>query len=299
MAEFIRNPGMPDDYNVYHISDVHKGSLACHDEAFTRTVGIIKDDPIGYWSSGGDLVEGKPHGNPHFAVGTLRRDQLTIEEQFEAVAEDLRPIADKCLYAGLGNHDIYLMKDGDFMRHIVCRPLGLPQGGYQTIWDGGKVRVFHWHGRNAMPRGAKDPIQREANQRAWLVNRLAPMFGNAHLMLMSHVHSLLVQPPLEQLGLLARGDSVRARHFIEPAQTVKTRDPVTKKVDSREYLPPLARWYGITGCYRRSGIIHRSDGGSVPVPDYSEVAGYPPSMVGHLRTEVRDGKIRDVVPVLM
>jgi len=291
VSEFIRKTGMPKDYNVYAFGDVHKGAKACHDEAFSEMIGRIGKDPLGFWLCLGDLVEGQPQGHQHFDVHNLDRRTLTIEEQFEAVAEDLRPISEKCLYVGLGNHDLRLAKDGDFVKHIVCKPLGLPQGGYQTVWDGGDVRIHSWHGRSVMPRGAKDPIQREANQRAWMVNRLAPLFGNAHVMLMGHVHHLLVQPPLEKLALMARGNSIRARHFVEPAQTVKTKDPATGKVDSREYIPPLSRFYAITGTFRRSG--------GPGYTDYAEVAGYPPSLIGFQLIKVRGGVVRSIEPQII
>ena len=50
--------------------------------------------------------------------------------------------------------------------------------------------------------GAKDPIQKDANQRAWLVNQLAPLAGDCALHLMGHVHTLLVQPPARTAGEL-------------------------------------------------------------------------------------------------
>ena len=37
-------------------------------------------------------------------------------------------------------------------------------------------------------------------------------------------------------GLLPRGDGVRARHFMEPTQNVRTKNPATGKIDVREYL---------------------------------------------------------------
>jgi len=167
----------------------------------------------------------------------------------------------------------------------------MPQGGYQTIIDLGHVRLFVFHGRRSIPRGAKDPIQREANQRAWLVNYLSPLEGSCHVMLMGHVHHLLIQPPLERLALLQRGDSIRARYFIEPTQMVETRDPATGEVDSREYVPTLSRWFGVTGTFRRSG--------GLGFMDYSEIAGYAPSVIGYLEIDIRGGKVENIRKVVV
>jgi hypothetical protein len=141
-----------------------------------------------------------------------------------------------------------------------------------------------------MPRGAKDPIQREANQKAWLVNRLSPLAGDCHVHLMGHVHALLVQEPVEQYALLTGGDGVRARYFREPAQDVTTRDH-KGATDTRTFIPPYSRWYGCTGTLRRSG--------GFDYLDYSEIAGYPPAPIGWLTMRVVGGQVASIEKVVV
>lgn len=289
MSELIRHKGLPRDLNLWAMSDQHFGARACHVEALREVVEIIRKDPDARWIHNGDSIEGKPTRSKHFDPASLDPKFVTIEQQVKGWNEIIRPIADKCLYYGYGNHDIYLKPDWDIVRSM-CDELGMPRGGYQGTCDLGKdmPRIFLYHGRRTMVRGAKDPLQREANQQAWVKRQLEGLFGNAHVMLHGHVHTLHVVPPRQRLALLSRGYSVRARHFVQPVQTVKTTDPATGKVDVREFIPEDSRWYAVTGTFRRSG-----GPGWI---DYAEIGGYEPSLIGCQLIKIRDGAVDDIEP---
>lgn len=274
MAELVRVEGLPADYEVACTSDWHVGAKAHNERALDALVAWVGAKRNRYLDFGGDAVEGKPVGSPHFDPDGLREGQVNIEQQFAAVVEKVRPIKSRILAWRKGNHDLYLSRDIDVVRRMVCEPLGIlgRMGGYQTWVDLGTFRLFGYHGRATMPRGAKDPIQRDANQRAWLVNRLSALAGDCAVMLMGHVHALLVQPPVEEYALLTGPDRVEARYFLEPAA----------KVAELEFLPVKSRWYGCTGTLRRSG--------GFGFTDYSEVAGYPPAPIGWLTLTVRGGR---------
>ena len=290
MAQLIRHTHVPKDCRIYATSDHHVGARAWHKEAHEEFVETVKQDPIGYWIDNGDGIEGKPTKSKHFDPNSLRPTMMTIEAQVDEWCRIHAPIADKCLSKGKGNHDIYLEPDINITK-LVCDRLGLPEGGYQTWIDLGFLRIFAYHGRRNMPRGAKDSIQRDANQRAWLKRTLEDLAGNCHVMLHGHVRTLHVQPPIDQLALLARGTSVRARHFFQPTQTVKTKDPATGKVDSREFIPPESRWYAVTGTFRRSGGFGYTD--------YAEIGGYSPGNIGYQVIHVQDGVVQDIEPVVV
>ena len=282
MAELLRIP-LPADCEIALTGDWHVGARAHNEPALDALVEWVLAEPHRYLGFSGDAIEGKPVASPHFDPEGLREGQVNIEQQFARVVQKIAPLKDRILWWGKGNHDVYLSRDVDVVRNLLCKPLNIldRMGGYQTWIDLGHFRVHHWHGRQSMPRGAKDPIQRDANQRAWLVNKLAPLAGDCLLQVMGHVHALLVQPPIEEYALLTGRDKVHARYFREPVAAV----------GGMEFLPVKSRWYGCTGTLRRSGGF-----GYV---DYAEVAGYPPSPIGWLVATVRGGTIRALDKVVV
>ena len=292
MAEHVKVKGLPKDFKVACTSDWHCGAKAFHEDALDRLIAWLKESPRHYMGFGGDSIEGKRIDSPHFDPDALRPGEHSIEKQLRWVRAKLAPVADRILWWGLGNHDIYVSRDIDPVRTVLVEPLGLLErmGGYQTWVDLGHFRVHVYHGRASMPRGAKDPIQSEANQKAWLVNRLSPLAGDCALHLMGHVHALLVQPPLDRYALLVGEDGVRARYFREPTSSVLTRDHAGR-ADTRSYIPPGSRWYGCTGTLRRSG--------GFGYLDYSEVAGYPPAPIGWLELTVKGGQVAGLDKVVV
>lgn len=292
MAEILSVPNLPADFDVALTSDWHCGSRAFHDGALDQLVDWLRSKRHRYLGFGGDAIEGKRIDSPHFDPSTMLPGQTNIDAQIRWVGERLKPVASKILWWGKGNHDVYLERDIDVVR-TFCERLGIPHrmGGYQTWVDLGRgLRVHVYHGRASIPRGAKDPIQREANQKAWLVNRLSDLAGDCAVQVMGHVHALLVQPPLEKYALLDGEGGLRARYFREPASRVVTRDHAGH-TDERTYIPPQARWYGCTGTLRRSG--------GVGYMDYAEIAGYPPAPIGWLEMRVRGGVVADIVKVVV
>lgn len=291
MASLIEVPDLPPDFEVALTSDWHAGAKAFHEGALDDLVAWVNGGYQRYIGFGGDAIEGKRIDSPHFDPTTLRDGQSTIEAQLRWVEKKLRPVKDRILWWGLGNHDLYVHPNCEPVRNMLER-LGIVHrlGGYQTWVDLGHFRVHVWHGRASMPRGAKDPIQREANQKAWLVNRLSPLAGDCALHLMGHVHALLVQPPQEQYALLTGEGGVRARYFREPVQAVTTRDH-HGATDTRTFIPTYSRWYGCTGTLRRSG--------GFDYIDYSEIAGYPPAPIGWLEMRVRGGQIEAIEKVVV
>jgi len=288
MAEYIKHGKLPEDMQIICTSDWHVGSRGFHEKAADGIMSRLEKEDNTYGIFNGDALEGKKIDSPHFNPDGLRAGQLNIQAQADHCAKIAGRAPEKWLSWGLGNHGLYLLRDFDIVRYI-CEKAGIQSiGGYQTWIDLGHFRVHAYHGRATMPRGTKDPIQREANQRAWLKRVTEELAGDCLVHLYGHVHALLHQPPIEQYTLLSKGKSVRARYFVEPTQTVRTRNPTTGKEDVREFIPPTSRHYICTGTLRRSGYF----GGA---PDYGEVAGYPPSPIGYYEIIIRGGQIDNVV----
>lgn len=288
MAEYIKHSKMPKNYRVILTSDWHCGAAAFHEEAARDIVERLKSERNTFMLFNGDFVEGKRIDSPHFNPDSLNPKYLTIGKQFDYVADMLKPVAKKILAVGQGNHDIYLSRDYDVVERL-CKDLGIPErrGGYQTwVKLGDGLRVFMYHGRASCPRGAKDPIQRDANRKAWLKNRLESLASDCHVMLMGHVHQLFYQEPLEQVALLSGGKNVRRHTFVEPESKVVGADG-----HEATYVPKESRWYGCTGTLRR--------GGGFGYTDYSEIAGFGPSPIGYLEMTVEKGRCVNIEEVIV
>jgi len=281
MAKYIRQDLTAKDYVIYNTGDWHVGSKAFHESAAGELVDMVESEGA-FLTFGGDALEGKTINSPHFNPAGLRSNQLNIHSQADAFVEILEPIADRILMLQLGNHELYLLKDFDVV-HYICQQLGIPEchGDYQTWLNINNAMTLHfWHGRPSMPRGAKDPIQREANQRAWLKNKMYALAGSAHAQYMGHTHQTLIVEPIQQYALLDGGENVKGRYFTE-----EIRD-----IDGQVWVPPDARWYVNTGTLRR--------GGGFDYCDYSEIAGYVPPAIACTRTIVENNRIVNIEKVL-
>lgn len=280
MAVFIKHQIDRVNFPIFNFSDLHDGSKAFHEVAFKRALNqVVKDN--GLITIGGDLIEGKEIDSPHFNPDGLKANKLNIHKQADSIVELLKPVADRLLMIQFGNHELYLLKNFDIIKYI-CDKLGRPDiyGHYQTWLQVNNVTMFFWHGRPTMPRGAKDPIQREANQKAWLKNKLQSLAGSAQAMYMGHTHQCQIVPPIEQYALLNHGDNVHGRYFTEEV----------RELNGDVWVPPDARWYVNTGTFRR--------GGGFDQMDYSEIAGYNPPPIACTKTYIRKDKIVKIEKLL-
>ena len=278
MSKFFEYEGTK-NATIYNVSDWHVGSKAFHEEAAHELIDMVLAEDA-WITFGGDQIEGKQTKSNHFDPKSLVDGLLTIEDQADYFAELIRPIANHILCVGVGNHELYLLPDLDITKS-VCEKIGRPDvaGHYQNWVRFGDVTMHHWHGRPTMPRGAKDPIQREANQKAWLKNKMESLAGSADAHYMSHTHQCLIVEPRKISTLLNDGENVRRKTFT-PEKTI---------IDVREWMPPDARWYVNTGTFRR--------GGGFDHMDYSEIAGYNTPEIACTKTIIEGGKIVDIQKV--
>lgn len=281
MSRFINKDIRKNEVVIYNCSDFHVGSRAFHEEAANSLIERVINERA-FLTFGGDAIEGKTIDSPHFNPDGLNPKQLNIHKQADAFVELMKPIANRMLMLQLGNHELYLLKNFDIIQYM-CEKLGRPeiQGDYQTWLNVNGCTMHYWHGRPTMPRGAKDPIQREANQKAWLKNRMQGLAGSAQAHYMAHTHQCLVVPPIEQYALLDHGDNVHGKYFIESV----------REVDGDVWVPPDARWYANTGTLRR--------GGSFDHVDYSEIAGYTPPPIACTKTTIFKDRIVNVEKVIL
>jgi len=282
MSKFIKAE-VPENCEILNTGDWHVGAKAFHAKGAEKIVAWVEAKPDRFLTFGGDALEGKMINSPNFNPKGLSANLLDIHSQADYFAGLLKPIADRVLIVTLGNHELYLLKDFDVVRYI-CKEMGRPeiQGDYQTWLVLNNALTLHfWHGRPVLPRGAKDPIQREANQKAWLKNRLAPLCGSAQAQYMGHTHSCLIVPPIEQYALVNHAENVHGVYFVEQP----------REINGEPWVPPDARWYVNTGSLRRAG--------GFDYVDYCEIAGYQPQAMAYTITKIENNRIKDIRKVVV
>ena len=99
-----------DVFNYYPISDTHLGATECDEAALRALVQKIKDDPLARWSHGGDIGDLITPKDKRFQAGNVaERYQSKMhripDATIEHAVEIFKPIADKCWFLGVGNHE--------------------------------------------------------------------------------------------------------------------------------------------------------------------------------------------------
>jgi len=288
MAGFIKSP-IPDKCEIIITSDWHIGSRSFSYDAFDKMMSWLMASKNRYVIFNGDMIEGKPVKSKHFDPRSLELELQTAQDQANWCKPYLKKLAakKKVLAFGYGNHDLYLLPDYDWMAEFA-ESVGLTEklGGYQTwIELTDNLKVFMFHGRRSLPRGAKDPVQRSANRLAWLKRELEDLASSCHVMVHSHVHWLAVLPPIMQVGLFNEGTNVKRYAHLQPEGSI------TVGAKTVPYVPKESRWYVCSGTLRKSG--------SFDYIDYSEIAGYAPSAIGWVQMSVREGRCQDIKEIVV
>jgi hypothetical protein len=98
--------------NIYSLGDIHEGNCNSNHEALKKAVGIIRDDPDGYWVGMGDYIDAITHDDKK------RFNPVTVSEkyklsdlkdlpvkQMEFVFDVINSIQGKCIVLLCGNHE--------------------------------------------------------------------------------------------------------------------------------------------------------------------------------------------------
>lgn len=114
----------PRRHQVFHISDIHYGSVTFMEGPFKEMIEKIQKTPNSSVIFHGDLTE----NNLHDSAGSPSYDQyLTPDEQVRRLKKALKPISNKIRGIGQGNHDDRSTKKGA-KTHIpdLCEGLKVP-----------------------------------------------------------------------------------------------------------------------------------------------------------------------------
>ena len=264
-------------FNLYLLSDIHKGTLAHHEDGFHEAIETIRVDRGARVVIGGDLTEAICTDDKRFDFDSVDPTIPNPIQQWQRVAEELMPIKTKIAAINTGNHDRAHHRHGNGVRDIVCKDLGIRHkyGTYSckvAFHDkhGLIFKVFITHGSRSITSTADDPIRREANEKLILKRHLKPIAADCLIMWKGHAHKLIISPPEKELYLNDDGEKIR-QHYT-------TSDP------RGEYIHPDHRYYFCTGGFLK---LYGPEG----TDTYVERAEYPPAELGYIKVRIEDRQV--------
>lgn len=277
----------PSSFKLAHSSDYHKGSANCKHKAIEEMVDEVASTQDYYLVNTGDSIDATLPNDKFYKSCSIDyvNGLLTPQQQRDSLIATFRPIKDKIWAWGFGNHEYRLLNTCDFGSDIA-NSLNVPYGcfTYKLIITDEKgkprLKMFFHHGSGKMPRGAKDPIQREANRKAWLKQRLAECMPSDCIYAgMGHIHHpIITKPTIENEVILT--DNGKS---IKQVKRMHTNQCAT-------YIPPEARWYVATASFQNTF----SQPGTKAM-SYSEIAMYGPAKIGWMELQVEDYQLVNVV----
>lgn len=302
MTTSINYEDKPSNYTLDLISDIHTGSKLCHYDALKGWRDDVLRRSNHYVGILGDVIEGTTTkhihydhtamGGPDWYTQDGEHDLHTLTGQMDAFREFIRPLRFRTLGVVKGNHDWRYDHVGPIMRDM-CKQLNVPYLGPRSHVRIGGVQHFWMHKGKMLPKGAKDPRQRQANRHAALQRNLEGFLGSAHFMAHGHTHELEVASPIEDpVHFLAQDDGTHRWRTVPWQQQ-------GVNVDGFPYIRPEARWYAVTGTWRRSGVIQdiNESRGYDTWDDYSDREPYTPTACGFVRVKVMNDIIKEAYPV--
>lgn len=241
------------------LGDVHFGSASCDVTAFDAAIASIRENPDALWLGMGDMVESIAPNDKRWHAGGVDERVVNLASQdrigdvyVEKLADKLRPIADKLVCYGDGNHEATF--DKHYYTNLSVRVLdaiGRPDAycGWACLTrlyfeDASQhrhtVRVYSSHGwQGGRMDGAK------VNE----VRRLMA-YVDADIYLQGHSHS----------------------KFVIPQTRLDCNQSWTKLIARKVYVAH-------TGSFLRT-LQHDTVG-------YAERAGYPPTTLGTVKFTLR------------
>ena len=118
------------DITILPIADVHIGDKLCNLKLFKEALERIKNEPNTYTIINGDLCNMALKNSK----SDVYSDSLSPMEQVIQVTELLKPIKDKILVIGTGNHEDRTQKETKIdVTRLISRELGI-EDRYSNGW---------------------------------------------------------------------------------------------------------------------------------------------------------------------
>jgi predicted phosphodiesterase len=107
----LESPATTNTWTLHHLTDTHTDSHGHAKSALARRIQEIAEDPYALWTGGGDYWSIIMPGDKRFGMGghldeESRQYVNSLPYRYvESVVETFKPIADKCVSFGAGNHE--------------------------------------------------------------------------------------------------------------------------------------------------------------------------------------------------
>lgn len=273
---------IPPNCEIVLAGDSHEGSIMKHREGYQEMIDYVDSGKNRRLIHMGDMIEGICADDPRYEYDVIDPGSPKPFVQMLNACEELRPIAKKMIGLLSGNHEFKLQRMGD-LAEMAAKNLAIPYGTYSakfTFLDKkGNVRnkFFCHHGSGFLQSRAKDKIQRDANIKASLKNKLESQAADVALCAIGHTHQLIVVEPAETLHITDDGSRIKQTYS-------------SKFIDG-ELIHPDYRWYVNTGCFLKQFELG--------VSGYGERAMYRPSEMGYIVVRLENYEIVDVKRVVV
>jgi len=136
----ITYPKKDQEFKIYDIADIHWVNAGCAKDHFRADVKQIQNEENAIAAIVGDYCDWISPSDPRFDAEAVDeslsiRDLTRLSAKISSgIVEEIRPIADKCLGLGMGNHEWQYMKRRNEMQvhEIICQELGVPNLRYSS-----------------------------------------------------------------------------------------------------------------------------------------------------------------------
>lgn len=111
----IYYPSREDSFLLWYLTDLHLGAKACNEKLLKRHIQQIADDPNARWIGGGDFIDavcqvGDKRYHPETIADWCLGETDIMGAQVDYFLSLTKPIADKCIGLGSGNHEDVSMR---------------------------------------------------------------------------------------------------------------------------------------------------------------------------------------------
>jgi len=258
-------------FGLYDVADIHFMNRGCAKHVLESDVKRISKDPYSFWVLGGDYCDFIAPLDKRFDPECVDEDMRVVDMAQLAtwgtkhVLAFLSPIKDKCLGAGIGNHEhkYFTVTAQHNVHEAVCETLDCQDLAYSGWFD-----VYFEY----MP-GMKD-CQLIKRPKADQIRKA----GQARLRVMVHHGFSAAATAGGKINALKRAmdsvdaDLVMMGHLHEQIAKATVSLGVD---DSCQVLTHRTKMGMITGTYLRGYAMNQTG--------YGEMRGYPPSVLGASR----------------
>lgn len=267
-------PSRQSVFRLYYLTDLHLGAKACDETLLKAHIAAIASDPDAFWICGGDVIDGITHAgdkryDPEVLAPWCLGEKDVLGCQTAYAVDMLKPIADKCLAMGSGNHEDHTDAQGRVVyREIVS---GVAKAGGHDPADlaygiGGFV-VLNTRRGNPHSSGSN-----------WSM-RIYCHHGTGGGALAGG-HALRIERMLGSFDC----DLSLSGHVHRPVTASRT---ILMASGHRKVAEERTAWAAIIPGYLSGAVKTRKDGW--PVNTYSERKQLPPQPVGTLPIIIRPG----------